>query len=68
MILAQLGENPAHRCAIRLFQPVIIDAAHYEVEILNSKIGFDPLEQAQMMRFEGESWVRFGPIISADSL
>jgi branched-chain amino acid transport system substrate-binding protein len=29
---------------------------------------FYPLEQAQMMRFKGESWERFGPLISADSL
>ena len=29
---------------------------------------FFPLEQAQMMRFKGESWERFGPLISADSL
>ena len=29
---------------------------------------FFPLEQAQMMRFKGESWERFGPLISADGL
>jgi len=28
---------------------------------------FAPIESVQLMRFDGKTWVRFGPVISADA-
>ncbi|NKC15842.1 MAG: ABC transporter substrate-binding protein [Gammaproteobacteria bacterium] len=38
------------------------------IDVNTGEDDFFPLEQAQMMRFKGESWERFGALISADSL
>jgi hypothetical protein len=34
--------------------------------IKTSPSDFAPLEQLQMMRFKGESWERFGPLMSGE--
>ena len=36
------------------------------IKINTSATDFAPISQLQMMRFKGETWARFGDIISAD--
>jgi branched-chain amino acid transport system substrate-binding protein len=36
------------------------------IKINTSPTDFYPIEQEQMQRFQGETWVRFGPIISGE--
>jgi branched-chain amino acid transport system substrate-binding protein len=35
------------------------------ITVNTSPTGFYPIKQMQMARFDGERWVRFGPILSA---
>jgi hypothetical protein len=35
-------------------------------KIKTSPTDFAPLEQLQMMRFKGETWERFGPVMSGE--
>jgi branched-chain amino acid transport system substrate-binding protein len=37
------------------------------VKLNTSATDFYPIEQLQMMRFEGEKWVTFGPVIDGHS-
>ena len=37
------------------------------VKINTSETDFAPIQQLQMMRFQGEKWDFFGPIYSADA-
>jgi branched-chain amino acid transport system substrate-binding protein len=37
------------------------------VKLNTSETDFYPIEQLQMMRFEGERWVTFGPVISGET-
>jgi branched-chain amino acid transport system substrate-binding protein len=36
------------------------------IKINTSPTDFYPIEQEQLQRFQGETWVRFGPIISGE--
>ena len=36
------------------------------IKINTSPTDFYPLEQLQLMRFEGESWKLFGPVLSGE--
>jgi len=51
---ALTGESPHHRR--RWVKPS---------RLITSPIDFYPIEQLQMMRFTGEKWQLFGPIIDA---
>ena len=42
---------------------VLIDG----IKINTSATDFAPIEQLQMMKFTGERWERFGPVISGES-
>ena len=67
-VLRQCGDDLTRENVMRQAANLNFEIGIYlpGTQIKTSPTDFAPLEQLQMMRFKGESWERFGPVLSAE--
>ncbi|WP_422274031.1 ABC transporter substrate-binding protein [Bradyrhizobium sp.] len=67
-VLRQCGDDLTRENVMRQAANLNFEIGIYlpGTRIKTSPTDFAPLEQLQMMRFKGESWERFGPVLSAE--
>ena len=67
-VLRQCGDDLTRENVMRQASNLNFEIGIYlpGTRIKTSPTDFAPLEQLQMMRFKGESWERFGPVLSGE--
>jgi hypothetical protein len=67
-VLRQCGDDLTHENIMKQAANLNFEIGVYlpGTHIKTSPTDFAPLEQLQMMRFKGESWELFGPVMSGE--
>ena len=67
-VLRQCGDNLTHENVMKQAASLDFEIGIYlpGTRIKTGPNDFAPIEQLQMMRFKGESWERFGPVMSGE--
>ena len=69
-VLKQCGDNLTRENVMKQaasLKDLELDGLLPGIKINTSATDFAPIKQVQMMRFKGETWERFGDILSADA-